>query len=345
MERSRYESHNLEPLAPADGVEMFLKEKQSDLAESTLDSYEGRLKHFVKFCRHAGIENLNDVSGRDLYQYRAHRKDEGNLAKASLKSQLTALRSFIKFAERIDACREGLHRDVVLPSMNAGEDVRENIISIEEAERILEYLETYQYASYRHALMATAWQTSLRTGTLHSLDVSDLLVEEQALRVEHRPDTGTRLKNGRRANRVVAISSRLVTTLQDYIQQERPSIEDEHGRKPLFASKQGRMSKSNLRQTCYAVTRPCFYTNECPSGREIEECRATNYEHATQCPDSESLHAVRRGGITYRLSEDVPIDVVSDRGDVTRRVLEEHYDARDEMTRMAQRRQHLGLDQ
>jgi len=40
----------------------------------------------------------------------------------------------------------------------------------------------------------------------------------------------------------------------------------------------------------------------------------------------------------------VPIGVVSDRGDVTRRVLEQHYDARDEMTRMAQRRQHLNLD-
>jgi hypothetical protein len=228
--------------------------------------------------------------------------------------------------------------------MNPGEDVRENIISIEEAEKIIEYLEKFHYASYRHALFVTAWETHLRTGTIYSLDVSDVLTEEQALRIEHRPDTGTRLKNGKRANRIIAISSELTDMLLDYVEHERPSTEDKHDRNPLFASKQGRMSKSNLRQTCYAVTRPCFYTNTCPVGRTIEECNATKYETATNCPDSESLHAVRRGGITYRLSEDVPIDVVSGRANVSRRVLEEHYDARNEMTRMAQRRQHLNLE-
>lgn len=323
---------------------MFLSEKQDDLAQSTLQSYRQRLKHLIRYCDDQGIDNLNDLTGRDLYQFRIFRRDEGDLAKPSLKSQLTAVRSFIKFAERIDACHDELHRDVVLPSMKPGEYVRDNVIAVEEAERIMEYLDTFHHASFRHALFATAWETHLRTGTLYSLDVSDVLTEEQALRVEHRPDTGTRLKNGRRANRVIALSSDLLTILLDYIDHERPSVEDEYGRTPLFASQQGRMSKSNLRQTCYGVTRPCYYSGECPVGRDIEDCRATKYEYVTDCPDSESLHAVRRGGITHQLAEDVPIDVVSDRGNVSRRVLEEHYDARDEMTRMAQRRQHLNLD-
>ncbi|MFA1609867.1 tyrosine-type recombinase/integrase [Halobellus rubicundus] len=344
MERTPYDSHKLEPLSPSEGLEMFLSEKCDDLAQSTLQSYRRRINHFIRYCETRDIDNLNNLTGRDLYRFRVFRRDEGDLAKPSLKSQLTAVRSFIKFAERIDACPEDLHRDVVLPSMNPGEDVRDNIIAVEEAQQIIDYLDKFHYASYRHALFATAWETHLRTGTLHSLDVSDLLVEEQALRIEHRPDTGTRLKNGRRANRVIAISSDLVSILTDHIEHERPSIEDKYGRKPLFASQQGRMSKSNLRQTCYAVTRPCFYTDECPAGRDLDDCQATKYEYATSCPDSESLHAVRRGGITYRLSEDVPMEVVSDRGNVSRRVLEEHYDARDEMTRMAQRRKHLNLD-
>jgi site-specific recombinase XerD len=344
MERNRYDSHELEPLSPSEGLEMFLDEKQTDLAPSTIKSYRRRIQHFVKFCRGTQIDNLNEVTGRDLFRFRAHRKDEGGLSKSSLKSQLTAVRSFIKFAERIDACPDGLHRDVVLPSMKAGENVRDNIIAIEEAETIQQYLERFHYASYRHALFCTAWETHLRTGTLHSLDVGDLLRDEQALRIEHRPETGTRLKNGKRANRIVAISSDLVQTLSDYVEHERPSIADDHGREPLFASQHGRMSKSNLRQTCYAVTRPCFYTDGCPLDRNQSECQATSYEHSDQCPDSESLHAVRRGGITYRLSDDTPLNVVSDRADVSRRVLEEHYDARDEMTRMTQRRQHLNID-
>jgi len=344
MERTPHDSHKLEPLTPSEGLKMFLSEKQDDLASSTLRSYRRRINHFIQYCDERDINNLNNVTGRVLFQFRTHRRDEGNLAKPSLKTQLTAIRSFIKFAERIDACQDGLHRDVVLPSMNPGENVRDNIIAIEEAEQILEYLDTFHYASYRHALFSAAWETHLRTGTLHSLDIEDLLEEEQALKIEHRPNTGTRLKNGHRANRVIALSSNLTDILKDYMKHERPSISDEHDRHPLFASRQGRMSKSNLRQTCYAVTRPCFYTDQCPVGRKINDCSATKYEEATGCPDSESLHAVRRGGITYRLSEDVPIGVVSDRGDVTRRVLEQHYDARDEMTRMAQRRQHLNLD-
>jgi site-specific recombinase XerD len=344
MERTPYDSHKLEPLSPQEGLEMFISEKQDDLAQSTLRSYRRRIDHFMGFCEDRSINNLNDLTGRDLYRFRTFRRDEGDLAKASLKSQLTAIRSFIKFAERIDACHNDLHRDVVLPSMDAGEAVRDNIIAITEAEQILEYLNKFQYASYRHALFAAAWETHLRTGTLHSLDVNDVLVEEQALKVKHRPDTGTRLKNGVQANRMIALSSDLVEILTDYITHERPSIKDEYDRQPLFASQQGRMSKSNLRQTCYAITRPCFYTDECPVGRDIGDCRATKYEHATDCPDSESLHAVRRGSITYRLAEDVPMDVVSDRSNVSQRVLEEHYDARDEMTRMAQRREHLNLD-
>lgn len=332
---------NLEPIAPDTAVEYFLEEK--DLAPSTLRAYERRLDHFVNWCHSNDIENLNDLTGRDLFEFKTYRKKTGELSKSSLKSQLTAVRSFIKFAERIDGVREDLHRDVVLPSMEPGEDVRDNVVSIEEARTIQEYLERFSYASYRHALFCTAWETHLRTGSLHSLDVDDVLEDEQALRVEHRPETGTRLKNGARANRVIALSEELLDVLADYIDHQRPSVEDEHGREPLFASRHGRMSKSNLRQTCYAVTRPCFYSEECPVGRDIEDCRATAYEHCDQCPDSESLHAVRRGGLTYRLSEDVPLDVISGRANVSRDVLEKHYDARSDLDKMTQRREHLDL--
>ncbi len=40
-------------------------------------SQEYRLEAFEQFCREEGIENLNDLSGRDLYAYRVWRR-EGN---------------------------------------------------------------------------------------------------------------------------------------------------------------------------------------------------------------------------------------------------------------------------
>jgi hypothetical protein len=76
-----------------------------------------------------------------------------------------------------------------------------------------------------------------------------------------------------------------------------------------------------------------------------EGCKAVNYSYADSCPLSESLHVVRRGGITWRLSEDIPISVVSERMNVSQRTLERHYDARHEAQKSEQRRKQLNPDE
>jgi hypothetical protein len=54
-----------------------------------------------------------------------------------------------------------------------------------------------------------------------------------------------------------------------------------------------------------------------------------------------SPHAIRRGSITHFLTEDVPTEVVSDRMNVSRDVLEQHYDRRSEEVKLEQRRGYL----
>jgi hypothetical protein len=51
-----------------------------------------------------------------------------------------------------------------------------------------------------------------------------------------------------------------------------------------------------------------------------------------------SPHAIRRGSITHFLSEDVAAEVVGDRMNVSRKVLEKHYDKRSEEVKLEQRR-------
>lgn len=194
----------------------------------------------------------------------------------TLKTNLITLRVFTKFLERINGVPEGLHRRIALPDMGNGEGVRNDMLSEEEAEQLLEYLEKFEYASKRHVMVGILWNTAMRISSLHSLDVGDVLEEENALRLEHRPEQGTTLKNGEGANRLVAVPQSLTNVLQDYIETNRPDVEDEYGRKPLIASDQGRLLKNNIRRTIYYLTRPCFYTDECPHGREIEDCDATN---------------------------------------------------------------------
>lgn len=88
------------------------------------------------------------------------------------------------------------------------------------------------------------------------------------------------------------------------------------------------------------MTRPCVYGN-CPHNRETESCEATDDNHASQCPSSVSPHPVRRGIITHHLLKDVPQTAVSGRCDVSKDILDQHYDRRSELEKAEQRREYL----
>ena len=66
---------DLDSISPVDGVEMFHDAMRDEHAESTRRSERHRLNAFLQFCDEEGIENLNDLSGRDLYRYRTWRRE------------------------------------------------------------------------------------------------------------------------------------------------------------------------------------------------------------------------------------------------------------------------------
>lgn len=73
-----------------------------------------------------------------------------------------------------------------------------------------------------------------------------------------------------------------------------------------------------------------------------EECEATRrVDGAIKCLSSFSPHTIRRSSITKWLSEDVPMEAVSDRMNAKEDTLEKHYDKRSEMGKMKQRKEHF----
>ncbi len=165
--------------------------------------------------------------------------------------------------------------------------------------------------------------------------------DEQYLTLVHRPEEGTSLKNGRKSERLVALSNSVCEVLNDWLSVNHSGVVDQHDRKPLFATKIDRLSRTRGRTIVYQYTRPCVYVDNCPHDRDLEECDALPTERSHACPSSLGPHPVRRGAITHFLKSDVPENVVSDRMDTSEAVLDRHYDQRSEREKLQQRRRYL----
>lgn len=140
---------------------------------------------------------------------------------------------------------------------------------------------------------------------------------------------------------MTALNAEICRVIEDWIEHHLHEVQDDHGRKPLLTSRDSRMSQTSIRNAIYMITRPCYYTNECPKGRDLDEREATRYPYYSKCPVNVSPHDIRRGSITHFLTEDVPEKVVSDRMNVGQDVLDKHYDKRDEEVKVEQRRGYL----
>ncbi|MWG36672.1 tyrosine-type recombinase/integrase [Halomarina oriensis] len=331
----------LEPIEPYRAVELYLGQRETEVAASTLQTHRSRLRAFLRWCELEEIGNMNDLTGRKLHEFRIWRRNDGDLNRVSEKTQMQTLRVFIRWCESIEAVDADLSTKVQSPSLATSDDSRDVMLSADRATAVLSYHEKYHYASLEHVTLALLWHTMMRRGSARALDVEDYHTDERYLEVVHRPDTGTPLKNKADGERLVALSEQMCTLLDDWVADQRPSVEDEHGRQPLLATLRGRLGASTITTYAYRATRPCIYTDGCPHDRDIESCDGTDVDLASKCPSSVSPHAMRRGSITHSLEEGTPDKVISDRANVSQGILDKHYDRRDERTKMEQRRDYL----
>lgn len=185
----------LEPLEPERGVELYLKHREGEVAESTLNAHRLRLQHLLRWCSEQDIHNLNEITGRKLFEFHQWRKRDGELNRVSVRTQLSTLKQALKFWESIDAVELDLHEKVDIPELQDGDGVRTVQIGEEHVEQILEKLERFDYANLRHVIVLLLWRTAMRMGALRSLDVDDVNLEEGYLELNHRDQYVTPLKN------------------------------------------------------------------------------------------------------------------------------------------------------
>ena len=330
--------HRLIPITPEEAVKRYLKKRSNELAESSMATHRSSLSHLTRWCKLKGIDNLNDLNGRKIQDYLDWRVEEApnsvnELAPKSEKTQIDITRKFIEFCVAINAVPAGLHERIPSFRISKGDEVCEEILERDRVEEILSHLETYHFASREHIIWLLVTEFGSRIGALRSLDVKDFLPDEKALKLRNRPDKGTRLKNGDKSQRSVALlRNNSVEAIQAYLEQHRVEVTDEYNRRPLLSTRNGRIGSSTIRKTVYRWSCPAAIGNEC----EHDEDMTTS--DAWSCPNNVSAHPLRRGTITHLLRNDIPINVISSRCDVSPRVIKEHYDGRDESERRNTRR-------
>ncbi len=332
---------SFEPTDPETALELYLADKENDLAEASLEAHEYRLNHLVRWCDEQDITNLNTLTGRQLHEYRLWRRKEGDLSKVAEKTQMDTVRVFIRRLESIDGVEQDLSEKVLSPSITPEENSRDVMLDSEQATEVLAHLEKYEYGTIHHVSIALMWHTMMRVGAVHALDVEDYDAEDQYLEIRHRPESGTPIKNKDDGERLVALSDQLCSLLNDWIDNQRPRVTDDHGRRPLLSTRQGRTRRSTLREYVYRWSRPCAIGKDCPHDRDPDTCEAIPHGSASKCPSSVSPHAIRRGSITHSLNTDMPDKAISDRANVSQKVIDQHYDRRTEREKMEQRRDYL----
>jgi site-specific recombinase XerD len=324
----------------------YLDEREADgTADWTIRSHRNRLSKFVGWCEGEGVEFLDELEPTHIRGFKQWRQETLN-SKSSVKTQMDTLRVFVKWCEDYNLLPGEFHKSVRSPSLEYGENVRDESISTGRCERIMERLESYHYASREHVVFALAFHGTLRRGSIHSLDVSDVQRGEGRLRLRHRPSDGTRLKNKIRSERVINVSDEVMGLLCDWIDDQRPEVTDEEGREPLVSTKSGRAHLNTIASDIYYVSKPAFVGEDCGCEREDEDegwCESSNRTDAYKCESSVSPHTVRGAAITHHLDEGWLIDMVADRADNSADVIREHYDNADEDEQAERRAEFMDL--
>ena len=337
-DRDSMSNDELDPMEPAEAIEFYFRHRESELSKSTLENQRYRLNAFLDWCEEEGVTNMNDLTGRELTDFRISRQQD--VRKVTLNGHLQTLRVFLEFCATINAVESGLRERVLMPEVDPEEEARDEKLEEYAARAVLEYLDRFQYAGREHVIVAILWHTGIRLGSLRAFDVRDFDPDVGCLDLNHRPETDTPLKNRQAAERSIAVGPRYCEVIGDYIEHNREDVRDDYGRHPLITSTKGRLSATSIRNTIYEVTRPCVYS-DCPHGREPATCEAMEYGQASKCPSSRSPHGVRRGSITKHLRDETPTDVVTERMNVSKDVLAKHYDQRTEREKMQIRREFI----
>lgn len=314
-------------------------DRRSNRSPATIAQYRRTIPTFLDFLDTKSVTSPWAISTELVDSY-VEAIESCYEADSTVYTYTKNVRAWLRWLNKRGLCDQEVCQILGKDELGLSPKARDEALPASVAEQILQQLRNRRRGTAVHALLELLWNAGPRIGGVHSLDVADFDAGEKELQFEHRPESGTRLKNGGEEDdtdgdgeRYVSLRDEAVDAVQLYISTERPSSTDEYGREPLFATSQGRATRSTLRRWVYRGT-SCRWT---PKAHGDENCDGNCNPDSDVCPNSYYPHAVRRGAIVQHLSGGLRPDLASERFDVSVRVIRKHYDPRTKRRRKQDR--------
>ena len=325
-------------LSVAEAVDLYIRRKRADWNGETERTYRRDLGLFEEYAEEEHIDTLDDLSRWAVGGFTDYLLDQ-DFARVTVASRQKTAKTWLKYLEGQGLLPLGYHLAIETLKLTDDEETSDAQLAPEDARTLLSFYRgsAEWRGTRRHAVFELIWHVGCRTKGVIALDLDDYEPESGDLKFRNRPETGTRLKRGKLHERNVTLSETPQEILDLYIARERSDIRDEHGRKPLFPTRQGRPVRGTIRGWMYQATQPCMAV-ECPHGKRRPNCEFVPRDSASRCPSTRSPHPIRRGSITWQRNLGFDAETVASRAAATPEVIRRYYDDPDYDDELARRR-------
>jgi len=329
-------------LSIPEAVDLYLRRKRTDWKGETERTYRRNLGDFEEYAEENEIETLEDLTRWNVGAFSEYLLDK-DYSRVTVAGRQSTARTWLKYLEGQGLVPLGYHLAIETLKLSRDEETSDQQLAPEDAKELLSfYRGSAEWRGTRqHAVLEVLWHVGCRMSGLRALDLDDYDPETGDLKFRNRPETDTRLKRGKVHERNVTLSETPQDVLDLYIARERIDKRDEHGRKPLFTTRQGRPADGTIRGYMYVATQPCM-AGECPHGKRRPNCEFVPRKSASRCPSTRSPHPIRRGSITWQRNLGFDKETVAGRSGATTDVIERFYDDPDLADELQRRREETG---
>jgi len=200
---------------------------ERNLAANTISAYASDLVKYIEFLSSRGIGDFNEVKSEDIVAFITQlRKDE--LSSFTIARNLSALRMFHRFLVSENVTDSNPTESISSPRLAKR---LPQVLEQFEIDRLIEQPDTTTVLGQRdRALLEFAYATGVRVSELIAISLTDLMLDDQLVRVFGK---GSRV-------RLVPIGEQAIAAVTQYLQQSRPRLLKQHRTSTLFLNQQGK---------------------------------------------------------------------------------------------------------